>query len=101
MPPGGGPGEPVGSPGGTRRRAAPAAARRGLAGETGFPPRDRAAGEGGGMTRSRVARMLGLVVAVCGFAAGVLALLLAADVGRIERALAADDARFVSRPLAG
>jgi hypothetical protein len=53
------------------------------------------------VTRSRMSRALGLVVAGCGFAAGVLALLLAADVGRVERALAADDARFVSRPLAG
>lgn len=46
-------------------------------------------------------RALGLTVAVCGLAAGVAALMLAADVGRVERALAADDARFVSRPLAG
>jgi hypothetical protein len=53
------------------------------------------------MRRLSVPRALALAVAVFGFAAGVLALLLAADVGRVERALAADDARFVSRPLAG
>jgi hypothetical protein len=51
--------------------------------------------------RLNVPRALALAVAACGFAAGVLALLLAADVGRVEGALAADDARFVSRPLAG
>ena len=34
----------AGSPEGARRCAAAASARRGLAGETGFPPRDRAAG---------------------------------------------------------
>ena len=45
MPPGGGAGEPAGSPDRARRRAAPAAARRGPAGETGFPPRERAEGE--------------------------------------------------------
>ena len=49
----------------------------------------------------RTSRALGFVVAACGFAGGVLALLLAADVGRVERSLAANDARFVSRPLAG
>ena len=43
-------GEPAGSPEGARRRTASAAARRGPAGETGFPPRDRAAGEGGRVT---------------------------------------------------
>src|SRR5215213_8579411 len=45
-----GSGEPLGSPGGTRRCRASASARRGLAGETGFPPRARAAGEGGRVT---------------------------------------------------
>ena len=51
-PPGGGAGEPEGSPERTRRCAASASTRRGYAGETGFPPRDRAEGEGGGGVRA-------------------------------------------------
>ena len=53
------------------------------------------------MTRPGLSRALWLAAALCCLAAGVVALLLAADVGRAERSLAADDARFVSRPLAG
>ena len=53
------------------------------------------------MTRTGVSRALGLAAAVCCLGAGVVALLLASDVGRLERSLAADDARFVLRPLAG
>jgi hypothetical protein len=46
-------------------------------------------------------RALGLVAALCALVAGVLALALAVDVGRLEQAVAVDDARFVARPLAG
>src|ERR687897_83629 len=43
----------------TRRCGAPAAARRELAGESAFPPRDRAAGEGGQMTFGHLASEMG------------------------------------------
>ena len=59
MPPGGGTGEPEDSPDRARRCEASAAARRGPAGETGFPPRDRADGEGGGVTFVVAARASG------------------------------------------
>ena len=43
-------------------------------------------------------RLVGLFAALAGLAAGVLLLLLAADVARIEQRVAADDARFRTRP---
>src|SRR5215216_382898 len=62
---GGGAGEPAGSPGRTRRCAAPEA-RSGLAGETRSPPHDRAEGEGGmtGITARGVTKRFGEFVAL-------------------------------------
>ena len=45
-------------------------------------------------------RVAGLVVAAVAAAAGALCLLLAADLARVERELAADDTRFYARPAA-
>ena len=43
-------------------------------------------------------RYLPAALVVSGFLAGLLLLLLALDVARVERSLAADDARFLSQP---
>ncbi|MBA2384519.1 MAG: NAD(P)-binding domain-containing protein, partial [Actinobacteria bacterium] len=92
MPPGEGSGEPAGSPEGARRCAALAAARRGLAGETRFPPRDRAEGEGG---RVRVA----VVGGTGSFGQAVARRLAAAGVGVVIGSRDAARARAAAAPL--